>query len=390
LATSRRYLDQVGLSLRASSVVVADISLRAFCRYLVDNHPDTSCFAVVGRAEIEGYKRSVAGRRTRNGAPLSTNTVRTRLGVLRTFFDRIIEWNWADAPPRTPIFAHDLPVAEEPLPRFLDDAAATRLLRAAAADPSPLRRLVIELLAFTGLRVGELVDLEADAVVEIGGAFWLRVPLGKLHNDRYVPLRPHLVEAIATWSATHDDGGTGRLFTRDGIPLNRQAVARMLRRVAKAAGIGHVHPHQLRHTLATQAINRGMRLEAIAALLGHRSLHMTMVYARIANRTVGDEYHSATEKVEALYAEPDLSAETPGMRRLRTEHRRMLGNGWCTRPSALDCSFESICEGCGFFETAVEFRPTIEHQRDHARDHDQTAREGLYDKLLADLDRTTA
>jgi site-specific recombinase XerD len=40
-----------------------------------------------------------------------------------------------------------------------------------------------------------------------------------------------------------------------------------------------VHPHRLRHTLATQAINRGMRLEAIAALLGHRKMEMTLIYA---------------------------------------------------------------------------------------------------------------
>ena len=44
-----------------------------------------------------------------------------------------------------------------------------------------------------------------------------------------------------------------------------------------------------------------MSLEAIAALLGHRSMRMTMVYARIANRTVAEEYFAGAEKVEALY-----------------------------------------------------------------------------------------
>ena len=91
-------------------------------------------------------------------------------------------------------------------------------------------------------------------------------------------------------------------------------------KVAKAAGIGHVSPHQLRHTLATQAINRGMSLEAIAALLGHRSLRMTMVYARIADRTVANEYFAVSEKVEALYNQPQrLPADAEGtqMRKLR-------------------------------------------------------------------------
>ena len=92
----------------------------------------------------------------------------------------------------------------------------------------------------------------------------------------------------------------------------------MLDRVAKAAGLGHVHPHRLRHTMATQAINRGMSLEAIAALLEHRSLDMTRRYARIANRTVADEYDAVSRAVENLYNQP-LPADTegPNMRRLR-------------------------------------------------------------------------
>jgi len=72
-----------------------------------------------------------------------------------------------------------------------------------------------------------------------------------------------------------------------------------------------------------------MSLEAIAALLGHRSLSMTLVYARIADRTVASEYFAVSEKVEALDDRPQelpASAEGAEMRKLRAEvHRRMLG-----------------------------------------------------------------
>jgi hypothetical protein len=82
-----------------------------------------------------------------------------------------------------------------------------------------------------------------------------------------------------------------------------------------------------------------MSLEAIAALLGHRDLKMTLVYARIADRKVADEYFAVTEQVEALY-NSDLralpaSAEGTAMRRLRQElERRDVGNGYCTRPAS--------------------------------------------------------
>ena len=87
-----------------------------------------------------------------------------------------------------------------------------------------------------------------------------------------------------------------------------------------------------------------MSLEAIASLLGHQSLTMTMVCARIAGRTVADEYFNVTEQVEALYQRPHqlpADAEGDNMRRLRTgTQRRLLGNGWCTRPHQFDCRYE--------------------------------------------------
>jgi integrase len=390
-AAAGRYLEQISLSLQPASVVVADGSLRIFCRYLVEEHPRTKTFKAVGRAEIEGFKAALARRITPQGKPVTANLRRQRLGMIRTFFDRIIEWDWDEAPGRTPIFVSDLPRPDEPLPKFLDDAEATRFARAVAAEPDPLRRLVLELLMRTGMRVGELCSLECDAVVQIGDGFWIRVPVGKLHNDRYVPLHPTLLPLLDAWRAAHPDNGLGLLITNVGRPLNRHAVTRMVNRAGRRAGIRHIHPHQLRHTLATQAVNRGMRLEAIAALLGHRTLRMTIRYARIANRTVRDEYQAVTAKVEALYADQALGAadEGPTMRRVRAEHHRMLGNGWCTRPKDLDCSFEAMCEGCAFFATTVEFKHALQAQRDHAAAHGQRDRQGIYERLLEDIDEAT-
>jgi len=288
------------------------------------------------------------------------------------------------------LFTSDLPIKDDPLPRFLDDPASAKLLRAVRSDDDLFVRVAVEVLARTGLRKGELLGLTTDAVVQIGSAYWLRVPVGKLHNDRYVPLHPHLKELLDAWLAMRPEGLRSKLmFVEHGRPVAESRVDAAVSKAARAAGIGHVSPHQLRHTLATQAVNRGMSLEAIAALLGHRSLRMTLVYARIADRTVADEYFSVSEKVEAIYGQPQelpANAEGTEMAKLRREmSRRMLGNGWCARPVEMDCHFESICESCSFFVTTVEFKPTLERQKADAAAKGQVGRQKIFDGLLSRL-----
>ena len=79
------------------------------------------------------------------------------------------------------------------------------------------------------------------------------------------------------------------------------------------------------------------------------------------------------------------------MRKLRSEmHRRMLGNGYCARPVGLDCHFESICESCTFFQTTIEFRPTLQAQRDDAADKGQLGRQKVFDGLLTRLDQSAS
>jgi hypothetical protein len=75
------------------------------------------------------------------------------------------------------------------------------------------------------------------------------------------------------------------------------------------------------------------------------------------------------------------------MRKPRGEmHRRMLGNGYRARPVEMDCHFESICESCTFFVTTIEFRPTLQAQRDDADRKGQVARKKVFDGLLSRLD----
>ena len=386
-STMGRYLTQASTFLAPLSVEVADNTLRQLARFL---HANTVIVNVadVRRDDIEAFKVWLASQPgNRPGTTLSFNTQRQRLGMLRVFFERIIEWEWDDAPRRNPVIGRDLPPRPDPLPKFLDDRDAAKLMAAARASSDPRDRLIVELLARTGMRASEVCDLAADAVVLIGDGHWLRVPIGKLRNDRYVPLHPDLIVLLTRWTADNLEHirANKRLVADHRGSLERHGLGRIVRRVGRRAGIT-VHPHQLRHTLATQAINRGMRLEAIAALLGHRTMHMTLTYARIADRVVADQYERINSTIDALYTDArQLPAdyETAGMAKLRREaHARMLGNGLCTRPVELDCRLESACETCSYFATGPEFIPVLLRQRDHARNHHQTERADLFNNLI--------
>ncbi|MEB3065746.1 tyrosine-type recombinase/integrase, partial [[Mycobacterium] zoologicum] len=391
VATLRRYLTQVTVSMRPGSIALIDTTLRHLAVYLTDHHPDIGAVAAIRRTHIEGFKTFLASRvgyRSKPG-PAKT-TIGMRLGHLRSFFDRIIEWDYSDAPTRNPVFAGDMPIRDRPLPRFLCDADASALLRAARTLPDEFDRLAVEVLARTGLRKGEFLGLTRDAITDIGAARWLRTPVGKLHTDRYIPLHPTVDVLLKQWLSAHPaQPGSNLMFTDRGRPIPGRRVDYAVQAAARTAGIGHVTPHQLRHTLATQAINNGMSLEAIAALLGHTSMSMTMTYARISDRTVADEYFAVTTQVESLYADVGsrlpAEAEGPNMRRLRGETTRLLGNGYCTRPAALDCRYETICETCTHFATTEDHHQTLTNQLANAAERGEYRRETVYLQLLTRL-----
>lgn len=69
---------------------------------------------------------------------------------------------------------------------------------------------------------------------------------------------------------------------RPDVPLNTQAIYRVIKQAALRAGLKNVHPHQLRHSFATHMLNRGADLRSIQELLGHSSLSTTMIYTHVS------------------------------------------------------------------------------------------------------------
>jgi hypothetical protein len=127
-STLAGYIAQVRLSLRASTMVRVEGVLREFACWLAGNAPEVGCVADLRRRHIEAYKLHLAGRPSARGGNLSKISLAEHLGALRTCFERLTEWDGGDVPAAVLVFSGDLPLRDEPLPRFLDDGAFTKLL----------------------------------------------------------------------------------------------------------------------------------------------------------------------------------------------------------------------------------------------------------------------
>jgi site-specific recombinase XerD len=256
----RRYLRQLGTFLSPASVEAADNALRQLSRWMV-TEAGLAAVGDVRRDHVEDFKIWLAARPRGAGRVITAETHRQRMRTIRAFFERIIEWDWPDVPPRNPVIAGDIPKKPEPLPKFPGDRDAAKLMAAARAAADPRDRLVMELLARTGMRAGELAGPEADAVVLIGGAHWLRIPLGKLHNDRYVPLHPDLVRLLTCSNTRRRVAPAGR------------APAAVARNRWEGTGLRgrdlpdrdqdwgesrlHAYPHRFRHHFSHTWLDRG-------------------------------------------------------------------------------------------------------------------------------------
>jgi site-specific recombinase XerD len=190
-----------------------------------------------------------------------------------------------------------------PVPADLDRILQRRLRK--SHDPLDVALL---LMRRTGVRIGELRALPYHCVHhDHAGRDFLKVPLGKLDNERLVPLDPATLRLIEKLRVLGSRGRRGKrrallLETASGQRIAYDDYRRALVRICK--GLVFVEPmtsHRLRHTYATSMLAGGVSLPALMKLLGHRDYRMTLRYAAITIETVAAEHAEALQKIERRY-----------------------------------------------------------------------------------------
>ena len=144
---------------------------------------------------------------------------------------------------------------------------------------------LIEFLASTGVRVGEVVRLNRQ---DINFAERSCIVLGKGDKEREVYFDVRTKLNLQTYLNSRTDSNDA-LFVSRKSPHNRLSVSgigKILDHVGELAKIEGVHPHKFRRTLATIAIDKGMPVEQVQRLLGHVRIDTTMHYAMVNQNNV--------------------------------------------------------------------------------------------------------
>jgi len=201
--------------------------------------------------------------------------------------------------PANPVQGVRAPKSPRHLPKALSVEQAQQLLETAAPEtPEGLRdRAMFELLYSSGLRLAELVALDAD-----DGRLDLKqsevTVTGKGAKTRTVPVGGRAREALRDWlkaRALIARHGQRALFVgARGGRIARGTVQARLRAWAKRQGLGaSVHPHMLRHSFASHVLQSSQDLRAVQEMLGHASISTTQVYTHLDFQALAKVYDAA-------------------------------------------------------------------------------------------------
>jgi integrase len=228
----------------------------------------------------------------RGEAFLSPASINRPLGVLKHLL-RLAHEEW-EALPAVPRIR--LEKERQGRLRWLTSEEATKLLDACRAQKkSPALADLVEFCVFTGLRQAEALGLTWDRVDRSRGVIQLEVT--KNGRRREVPLNGPADAALVR-----------RAESRVALVFGSRswyAFRKAWRRAVRAAGLGDFHFHDLRHTFASWAVQRGATLPELKDLLGHSSLAMVMRYAHLAP----EHLRSAVSRLDAVMACPQGTAE---------------------------------------------------------------------------------
>lgn len=195
----------------------------------------------------------------------------------------------------------------------------------------------LRLMRATGIRISECINLPLDCLQQISEQqVALRVPLGKLHSERLVPVDEETQQVVARMvelgalTPVPEYESQAFLLPRYWQPGTWYRVLHnTLRDMARTAGCtGRVNPHRLRHSFATEMVRLGVSLPALMQMMGHRDIRMTLRYVEVVQVDLQREFHRAREKTASLYSIPQLpvlSIAVPARLDLATIRQTIVG-----------------------------------------------------------------
>lgn len=288
------YLASLKPTLKPATCIGYRTALRLFHNWLDENDVGLESLS---RQQVSQWLQYLHAERRQSPATRMNIIVAVRTYMRESLSARLLR---ADADEL--IRRSDLPKLPVYLPRPIAPDADGELRRRLASSDDPRKRALL-VMRNTGLRVSEVCGLSIDCIRrdELGNTF-LKVPLGKLNNERLVPVDE---QTLAEVERLQKSGREGREFLVESITgrkLQRHQLQVALTEAGEGLEIANgLTTHRLRHTYATTMLNAGMSLMGVMKLLGHRDYRMTLRYTEITLETVGREYQAALTQLETRY-----------------------------------------------------------------------------------------
>lgn len=150
-------------------------------------------------------------------------------------------------------------------------------------------KAIIEMLYSTGCRVSELITLDRKDV-DFQTKEVLLFGKGSKHRISYINAKAEV--ALKKYLFTRRDMDKALFVTeRDPHRMCKETVEKLVKKIGERAEIGRrVYPHLIRHTTATDALNRGMDVTEVQRLLGHEKLDTTMIYAKVSQESIKHDH----------------------------------------------------------------------------------------------------
>jgi site-specific recombinase XerD len=232
-----------------------------------------------------------------NENELSKSSISRKLSALRSFFDYAVQQIENAA---NPVKKIKNPKFKRKLPGTINLDSFYEITRLLDEDDDLYRRnlnkAIFELLYGCSLRVSELCSLKFHDVNLTN--LTIKV-FGKGSKYRIVPLGEKSAEVIKNYLEQRKEEGKNKNFfsNKDGNPIDRWYVYRLVKKyLSKVTDIEQKSPHILRHSSATEMLNRGADLMAVKEILGHENLSTTQIYTHVSVEQLKKSYKSAHPK----------------------------------------------------------------------------------------------